>query len=219
MLLDPSIEQGPSISESLESISTASLSDILQSMDRHPEYRDIFAEASRKAWHADSADLARCDLSEEHPHLFPKVGLRVIANWKRTAKGMTLAEIKESDANIPLFANRLSELIASVLGKHLTSGGYAIVTTPRRRHKERNFACLVAEAIGQRLQIPYVPDVAFAHNRQRINAEFTIGTIPREPNLIVFDDFVTTGSTMGAMNSLLAPLGKNLFFITGVDNQ
>jgi len=220
MLLDElSIEQSPSMSESMESIRPTSLSDIMHSIGQPTATRDIFAEASRKAWHADSAELARCDLSEEHIHMFPKVGLRVIAIWRRSVKGQTLAEIKESDANIPLFANRIADTLRTVLGQYLWNGGYAVVTTPRRRHKERNFACLVAEAIAVRLQIPYIPDVAFAQNKQRINAEFTPGTIPSEPNLIVFDDFVTTGSTLGAMNRLLAPLGKNLIFVTGVDNQ
>ena len=220
MLLDPSIEDGASISESLESIHPAPLSDILLSMDAPSGYKDIFATAGpRKAWHADSAELARCDLSEEHIHMFPKVGLRVIAIWRRSVKGPTLAEIKADDNMVPVFANRLADTIRVVLGSNLRAGGYAIVTTPRRRHKQRNFACMVSEAIADRLGIPYREDVAIARTKQRIGVDFTPGNIPPEVNLIVFDDFVTTGSTLGAMNRLLAPMGKNLIYFTGVDNQ
>lgn len=219
MLVDADIT-APSISEVLDLVNPAGISDILQNIDTQLEIKDIFAEAGpRKGWHADNSDLARCDLSEEHIHMFPKVGLRVMAVWKRTIKGLTLAEIKSDDDIIPLFANKISDLISVVLGSNLSAGHYAVITTPRRRHKERNFACLVAEGIADRLHIPYREDVAFARTKQRVNVDFTLGYLPPEPNLICFDDFVTTGSTLGAMNRLLAPFGKNIIYFTGVDNQ
>lgn len=220
MLFEPSIGDEPSMSESLESIQQAPLPGILASIGQQTSVKDLFADAGpRKAWHAESADLARCDLSEEHIHMFPKVGVRVVAVWKRSIKGPTLAEIKADDDCIPLFANRIASVIGSVLGANLRSGGYALVTTPRRRHKQRNFACLVTAAIAQSLQLPYYEDVAFARSKQRVAVDFDLGYLPPENNLIVIDDFVTTGSTLGAMNRLLAPLGKNLTFFVGVDNQ
>ena len=220
MLFEPNIEVSPSMSESLESIKQAPLSDILSSIGQKTAVRDIFADAGpRKAWHADSAELARCDLSEEHIHMFPKVGLRVTAVWRRSVKGMTLAEIKADDDMVPLFASRISAVITAVLGANLPAGGYALITTPRRRHKQRNFACMVIETIAQNLQLPYYEDVAFARTKQRVAVDFELGNLPPEPNLICFDDFVTTGSTLGAMNRLLAPLGKNITYFVGVDNQ
>jgi hypothetical protein len=221
MLFDPTIEVGASMSESLESIQQAPLSDILRSIGETHQIKDLFAEGGpRKAWHAEHADvLARCDLSEQHVHMFPKVGLRVIAVWKRTVKGPTLADIKASDEMVPLFANALAPVIGSVLGANLRAGGFALVTTPRRRHKQRNFACMVSEALAERLGIPFREDVAIARTKQRIGVDFEPGNIPPERNLIVFDDFVTTGSTLGAMNRLLSPLGKNCIYFVGVDNQ
>ena len=221
MLIEPTIEVGASVSESLESIEQAPLSDILHSIGEARPLKDLFAEACpRKAWHAEHADvLARCDLSEQHVHLFPKVGLRVLAVWKRTVKGPTLADIKADDGMVPLFANSLAPVIRSVLGENLRAGGFAVITTPRRRHKERNFACMVAESIAANLGIPYREDVAIARTKQRIGVDFEPGNIPPERNLICFDDFVTTGSTLGAMNRLLAPLGKNIVYVVGVDNQ
>lgn len=175
------------MSESLESIQQAPLPGILASIGQQTSVKDLFADAGpRKAWHAESADLA---------------------------------EIKADDDCIPLFANRIASVIGAVLGANLRSGGYALVTTPRRRHKQRNFACLVTAAIAQSLQLPYYEDVAFARSKQRVAVDFDLGYLPPENNLIVIDDFVTTGSTLGAMNRLLAPLGKNLTFFVGVDNQ
>jgi len=221
MLITADNTATPSMSEVLAQLSQpASISDILANVNLTPNVKDLFAEAGpRKAWHAGCSELARCDLSEEHIHMFPKVGLRVMAVWKRTVKGPTLAEIKADDTKINLFANRLSDLITVVLGSHLSAGHFAMITTPRRRHKDRNFSCLVAEAIAERLHIPYREDVAIARTKQRVNVDFTLGNFPPEPNLICFDDFVTTGSTLGAMNRLLAPLGKNIVYFTGVDNQ
>ena len=220
MLFEPTIEVGPSMSESLESIQQAPLSDILHSIGEQYAGKDIFAEAGpRKAWHAEHAELARCDLAEQHVHMFPKVGVRVIAVWRRTVKGPTLADIKANDDMVPIFANSLAPVIRSVLGENLPSGGFAVITTPRRRHKQRNFACMVAIALSRHLGIPYYEDVAIARTKQRIGVDFTLGYLPPENNLIVFDDFVTTGSTLGAMNRLLAPLGKNLMYFVGVDNQ
>lgn len=220
MLFDPSIEDACSMSESLESIQVTPLSDILHSIGSTHEVKDIFADnAQRKAWHADSTELARCDLSEEHCHMFPKVGLRVMAVWRRSVKGPTLAEIKEDDNKVPIFANRVAALISQTLGTNLRDGGFAVVTTPRRRHKQRNFACMVAERIAHNLGIPYREDVAIAHTKQRINVDFDPGNIPPEVNLIVFDDFVTTGSTLASMHRLLAPMGKNCMYFVGVNNQ
>ena len=220
MLFETSIQDAPSLSESLETVQLSPLSDILLSIGERHAHNDLFADtAPRKAWHAEHSDLARCDLAEEHVHLFPKVGLRVVAVWKRTVKGATLAQIKDNDDMVPLFANRLAPVICSVLGNNLADGGFALVTTPRRRHRQRNFACLVTQALAIRLKIPYREDVAIARTKQRIGVDFSLGFLPPEPNLIVFDDFVTTGSTLGAMNRLLSPMGKNLVYFVGVDNQ
>ena len=52
-----------------------------------------------------------------------------------------------------------------------------------------------------------------------MNAVFELNVLPRETNVIVFDDFVTTGQTLAAMKHLLQPLGKNLVFFTGVNNK
>lgn len=54
----------------------------------------------------------------------------------------------------------------------------------------------------------------------RVGAVFTlVKEPPTEHNIIVFDDFVTTGATMLSMRDLLQPLGYNLVFFTGINNK
>ena len=55
--------------------------------------------------------------------------------------------------------------------------------------------------------------------RERINAVFTANNIPAEQNVIVFDDFVTTGSTIIAMKNLLDSLGKTSVYFIGINNH
>ncbi len=71
--------------------------------------------------------------------------------------------------------------------------------------------------IHERLKIPFYEDVAFCHSRQRINDVFTLNRLPEEPNVIVFDDFVSTGSTLRGMHELLLPYNKTLLFIAGIN--
>lgn len=133
--------------------------------------------------------------------------------------GRTLTDIKSDPAEIPHFAVAVSDFISELLGSSLYSGRWCVCTTPKRRHKVRNFATLVSMQIARRLEIPFYEDVAFCRSRQRINAVFNLNILPDEPNIVVFDDFVTTGSTLGAMQRLLSPLGKNLLFVTGINNK
>ena len=69
------------------------------------------------------------------------------------------------------------------------------------------------------LDIPFYEDVAFCHTKQRVNAVFELNILPKEPNIIVFDDFVTTGQTLLAMKKLLQGYSKNLFFVSPVNNK
>ena len=101
----------------------------------------------------------------------------------------------------------------------LRNGTWAIVATPKRRHLTHNFASLIAEEIGNRLGIPFYDDCAHARTRERINAVFTANNIPAEQNIIVFDDFVTTGSTIIAMKNLLDSLGKTSVYFIGINNH
>lgn len=178
--------------------------------------RDIFAEQSRKGW--DKSLEARCNF-DYRPRITRRAGVWFLSLWQKSLMGRTLTEIKSDPAEIPHFAVAVSDFLIEMLGSSMASGHWCICTTPKRRHKERNFATLVSMDIAERLHIPFYEDVAFCRNRQRINAVFDLNVLPAEPNIIVFDDFVTTGSTLGSMHRLLSPLGKNLLFVTGINNK
>lgn len=178
--------------------------------------KDLFAEKGRAAWvHNDGA---RCDF-QSCPSLAYRTGFFFLAVWKRSVYGKTLTEIKSDDEMIPKVAEATAALLSEVLGSHLSLGNWAIVTTPRRRHLERNFAHLVCGKIAKLLAIPFYPDVASCRSARRVNATFDLNGCPSEQNIIIFDDFVTTGQTMLSMKRLFEPLNKNLVFVAAINNK
>ncbi len=148
-----------------------------------------------------------------------RAGFYFISVWNKSVKGRTLVDIKADDNMIPFFATHVTELITDTIGDNLRNGTWAIVATPKRRHLTHNFASLIAEEIGKRLGIPFYDDCAHARTHERINAVFTANNIPKEQNIIVFDDFVTTGSTICAMKNLLDSLGKTSVYFIGINNH
>lgn len=63
-------------------------------------------------------------------------------------------------------------------------------------------------------------DLAECHSKPRTGAFFNFGnTPPTESNIIIFDDFDTTGATMISMRELRVPLGRNLVFFTGINHK
>ncbi len=180
------------------------------------EKKDLFADSRRKKWHADSADEARCDFATKIR--LSHRGVYFISLWQKSLFGRTLSDIKSDDEMIPTFATQVARLIQKILGSHLSPDDYALVTTPRRRHRERNFATLVSIQIAGILGIPFYEDAATARTRQRVNDVFHPANIPPHRNIIVFDDIVSTGSTLAAMKNLLDAEGKNSIYFTGINN-
>ena len=118
-----------------------------------------------------------------------------------------------------MFKKKADVELASVLGSFLSPDDFAVVTTPKRRHKERNFATLIAMRIAEQLGLPFFEDCAFAPSKHRVGTVFTANNIPPQRNIIVFDDFVTTGQTLVSMQNLLVSLGKNCTFFAGINNK
>lgn len=179
------------------------------------EKEDIFAEKKRKGW--DKSVEARCDFTPK-PRLTRRSGLFFLSYWQKSIYGRTLTEIKADDSMVPFFAETISNLISEILGDHLQSGGYCIITTPKRRHKVLNFATRISISIAEKLGIPFYEDVCSCRTKQRVGAIFDVNIVPKEQNIICFDDFVTTGQTLQAMQRALAPYNKNIVFITGINN-
>ena len=203
----------------LQEIQTPDFGSVLDvsKMEMKPkETVDLFAEKKRKGW--DKTVEARCDFSR-HPGMVRRSGLFFLSSWRKTLFGRTLTDIKGDDSMVDFFADNLSALIADVLGQQLSKGDWCIITTPKRRHLVKNFATRISEAIASRLGIPFYEDVCSCRTKQRVNAVFTVNCVPDEQNVIVFDDFVTTGQTLQAMQRALEPYQKNLFNVVGINNK
>lgn len=181
-----------------------------------PAGKDIFSVKSRKAW--DKSEEARCDF-QYHLRLTRRASTNFITIWQKSVFGRTLTNIKSDDSMVPFFIENLVPVIHEMIGFHLANGSWALVTTPMRRHKERNFASRIAEGLAAELGIPFYFDCAHCRSKQRIGAVFDANNIPREGNVIVFDDFVTTGSTLQSMKNLLLKERKNPIFICGINNK
>lgn len=183
--------------------------------------KDLFAEKKRAAWKDVQQTEARCDFAPNKVRISyrnPQFG--IISLWKKSVYGRTLTDIKADPDMVEFFAVNVAKLVGQILGSSLSLGDWAIVTSPKRRHKERNFASLISARLGSLLGIPFYEDVAECHSKHRVGAVFTFGKEPpKEGNLIVFDDFVTSGATMISMRELLLPLGYNLVFFTGINNK
>lgn len=185
------------------------------------ESKDLFAEKKRAAWKDVQQAEARCDFAPNKVRIsYRNPSFGIISLWKKSLYGRTLTDIKSDDAMVGKFAEGMNTLIRQILGHSLASGDWCIVTSPKRRHKTRNFASLIAAQLGSLLGIPFYEDIAECHSKHRVGAVFTFGAEPpKERNIIVFDDFVTTGATMISMKNLLEPLGYNLVFFTGINNK
>ena len=203
--------------------------------------KDLFAEKKRAAWKDVQQAEARCDFAPNKVRISyrsstkslgsaknPQFG--IISLWKKSVYGRTLTDIKADPDMVEKFAVGMNTLIRQILGDSLAAGDWCIVTSPsstkslcsakNRRHKTRNFASLISARLADLLGIPFYEDVAECHSKHRVGAVFTFGKEPpTEANIIVFDDFVTSGATMISMRELLQPLGKNLVFFTGINNK
>lgn len=209
------IQLPQSVSSVTDGISLPSMPDL--SLDVSvKEQKDIFALEQCKSW--DKSVEARCDFSYKL-RLTRRASTNFITIWQKSVFGKTLTEIKSDDDMIPFFVESLVPVIRECVGYHICDGSWAIVTTPMRRHKERNFATLVSEGLAKELGIPFYFDCAHCRSKQRVGAVFDPNNLPHEPNVIVFDDFVTTGSTLLAMKNMLQEHGKNPVFFAGINNK
>ena len=212
-----------SLDEMLNDIEVPSLDvpDLDGSFVSSEDEKDLFSPKKRAAWKDVQQAEARCDFAPNKVRIsYRNPAFGIISLWKKSVYGRTLTDIKADPDMVEKFAEGMNTLIRQILGNSLADGDWAIVTSPKRRHKERNFASLISARLADLLGIRFYEDLAECHSKHRVGAVFTFGAEPpKENNIIVFDDFVTTGATMISMRELLHPLGKNLVFFTGINNK
>ena len=189
---------------------------VLQDIQKKNEPQDLFAEQKRKGW--DKTVEARCDFTPR-PRLTRRSGLFFLSYWQKSVYGRTLTDIKADDSMVQFFSGTMASYISEVIGPALSKGDWCIITTPKRRHLVKNFATRISEEISTRLSIPFYEDVCSCRSKQRVDAIFDVNVVPKEQNIICFDDFVTTGQTLQAMKRALEPYNKNLLFFSGINNK
>lgn len=183
--------------------------------------KSLFEEKNRAAWKDVQQAEARCDFAPNKVRIsYRNPAFGIISLWKKSLYGRTLTDIKSDPDMVEKFAEGMNTLIRQILGHSLSCGDWCIVTSPKRRHKEHNFASLISARLAALLGVNFYEDLAECHSKHRVGAVFTFGKEPpKERNIIVFDDFVTTGATMISMRELLMPLQKNLVFFTAISNK
>ena len=143
-----------------------------------------------------------------------------LAMYEVGKRGIPLTEIKENPDNAALIAANLADVVFMTLGGNLAQNGWAMLTAPRRRHKEGfHFSTAICEEASRQLQIPFYPDAFCAKTRDRIEPKFELIVSPKERNIIFFDDISTTGRTMRACRDLLVARGYSVTLSVAVFNH
>ena len=107
--------------------------------------KDLFAEKKRAAWKDVQQAEARCDFAPNKVRIsYRNPAFGIISLWKKSVYGRTLTDIKADPDMVDFFATNVAKLINQILGNSLSSGDWCIVTSPKRRHKTRNFASLIS---------------------------------------------------------------------------
>lgn len=132
--------------------------------------------------------------------------------------GAEITAIKTNADNVPLFADVLVDYLNHTLGGNLAMSGWCLLTTPRRRHKNFHFSTEICRAASKILGIPFYADAISAENRARIEPVFHLDVDPREPNVLLFDDIISTGETLRATRKLLLSAGYSVLCIVGIKN-
>ena len=101
----------------------------------------------------------------------------------------------------------------------MAKGGWCIITTPRRRHKNGfHFSTEICSKAADILHIPFYPDAFSAKDRNRINPVFYMEENPAEVNVIVYDDIISTGETIRTVREMLLDAGHVTFLVVGIKN-
>lgn len=160
-------------------------------------------------------NIPLCDLSPRT--ICHQLGdLVYFSQFKRTKKGIPFSEIKQSAEIAQVFADAACNFILRLVNN---TENWAIITTPRRRHADGfHFASAVCEIISDRLGISFYADAVQCINRNRLEPEFYLLRPIAERRVIVYDDIITTGTTLTATASLLADRDFILNLI-GINNR
>lgn len=138
------------------------------------------------------------------------------SQYKRTKHGTPFSEIKQSTEIAHEFAEAASNFLLRLVNN---TEDWAIITTPRRRHSQGfHFATEVCRMIADQIGITFYENAVQCINRNRLAPEFHLLRPISERNIIVYDDIITTGSTLTATAELLSDRDFVLNLI-GINNR
>lgn len=161
----------------------------------------------------------RCDLKPQTA-LRTKSGHLYISLFASSKEGRTLEEIKNSRECERFIAETAAVCLAELMGANLKETGWAMITSGRRRHREGyHFATAVSKDVAEKLGIRFYEGAIECGNSNRLKPELTLVTEPEEKNLILFDDIITTGTTMSRTAELLQGKGYTVVTLIGIRNQ
>ena len=132
--------------------------------------------------------------------------------------GENIKAIKENPDNAALFAACLVDYALKTLGNNLAAGGWCMMTTPRRRHKNFHFSTMLCATAAKALSMTFYEDAVTAKNRNRIEPEFELVIDPPERNVLLVDDVVSTGETLRTTRRLLLDAGHTVLAIAAIRN-
>lgn len=160
-------------------------------------------------------NIPLCDLSPRT--VLHQLGAMVyFSQFRRTKTGTPFGEIKHSAEASTLFAETACNFIERLVNN---TEDWCIITTPRRRHADGfHFATAVCGHIADILGIPFYADAVQCINRNRLDPDFHLLRPIAERRVIIYDDIITTGTTLTATASLLSDRDFVLNLI-GINNR
>ena len=164
--------------------------------------------------------LRLCNLVPK-PSAHIQNGFYFFSMFETGLSGINIETIKADSAMIGVFCDSLCYTLINLIGVCFNSNDdWCICTTPRRRHKTgMHFASEICEETSKRLGIPFYRDIIVAQNRGRISPTFSLLRNPKENNVVLFDDILTTGITIQETRKLLLMQGHSVIPIIGIRNQ
>lgn len=156
-----------------------------------------------------------CDLSPR-PAMHRIWDTIYFSQFKRSKEGRSFREIKTSTDDAAIFARAACDFLNTLVNSF---EGWAIVTTPRRRHDDGfHFATEVCRIMSATLGIPFYDGAVATMNRDRLHPDFILLREIAEPRVIVYDDIITTGATLIATSALFQEK-EIVLNIIGISNR
>ena len=137
-----------------------------------------------------------------------KKEVKKLAEAQNISEMVTLAKIKMGEL--------LNELPKATSGNGSNQYQNAEIRTPAKFSKTPKAEVIknigLTQKQAERLQ-------TMEKNRTRINPEFILEKKPKEHNIIIYDDIVSTGETLETMRNLLVAEGYICYLVVGIRNK